>query len=169
MNILLTGEINTGKSTIVNRYLQTYSGTVGGFRTIRIQTDDDAFFGVYILDINDKEKILSKKNKVGDCFADKSLVRYCEVFDTLGIKVMTFNNLPNLIVMDELGVIEKNSFCFQKKVHECLDSNIPVIGVIKNKQDPFLDSIRQRNDVKLINVDKYNRDAVFERITKMLV
>ena len=169
MNIFLTGEVNIGKSTIVEKFLQTYSNTVGGFKTIRCQTENDAFYGVYILDVGDEDAMLSKENRVGDCFPDKSLISYGSIFDTIGVDFLSFETEPSLIVMDELGILEKNAVKFQNKVHGCLNSDASVLGIIKNKNNSFLDSIRKRNDIVLLEVNEDNRNAMLEKVTELLL
>lgn len=169
MNIFLTGEINIGKTTIIQKFLETYSGSIGGFKTVRIDTDEDEFFGVYLLDIKSEGECFSKQNKVGDCFPDKSLISYEEVFETLGVEILTFVRYPSLIVMDELGKLEENAIKFQKKVHECLDSSTDVLGIIKKKHNDFLDSIRDRDDVTILTVNQENRDAMISKITELLL
>ena len=169
MNIFLTGEINIGKSTIIEKFLLTYFGTVGGFKTIRCKTDNDAFYGVYLLDVNYEDAVLSKENRVGDCFPDKSLTSYGSIFDTFGVDFLSFETEPSLIVMDELGILEKNATKFQEKVHECLNSNASVLGIIKNKNNSFLDSICKRDDVILLEVNEDNRNGVLEKVTEFLL
>lgn len=169
MNIFLTGEVNVGKTTVIQRFLKDYSGSVGGFKTIRVQTENDEFFGVYLLDINDEGKMLTKENRVGDCFPDKSLISYKNVFDTIGVKLLSFDKYPSIIVMDELGVLEKDAVKFQDKVFECLDSDTDVIGIIKNKDRLFLNSIRNRDDVLILTVSHDNRDSMMNKLTEYLL
>lgn len=169
MNIFLTGDINIGKTTIIQKFLETYSGSIGGFRTVRIHTDEDEFFGVYLLDVKNKDESFLKKNKAGDCFPDKSLISYEEVFETLGVEILSFETYPSLIIMDELGKLESNAIKFQKKVHECLNSHTNVLGIIKNKHSSFLDSVRNRDDVTVLSVTQENRDLMTSKITELLL
>ncbi len=164
MNIFLTGRINCGKSTLIKDFKAFYKGSLSGFKTIRIKTELDDFFGVYLLDINDDECKTGIHNKAGDCYIDKSLVSYKKVFDTVGVELLNRYQKSDLVIMDELGVLEKNSSKFISKIKEILDSDINVIGVIKKKDSPFLNDIRQRKDVTVIEVTGENNKEILEHL-----
>ena len=91
-----------------------------------------------------------------------------------GVKLLEdcFKAYSDLIVMDELGFFESNAALFQNKVLEILDSDTPVLGVLKQKDIPFLNNIRNRNDVTIFVVTHGNRDEVFpvvlDRIQRVL-
>lgn len=167
MNILLTGDINAGKTTVIDKTLAQYSGDVYGFRTVRVNTELDDFFGVYLQDIRDTESLFQISNRVGSCKRDKSLTSYGTVFETLGVKLLTFDILPDLVVMDELGVLEENCLMFQQQVLNCFDSDFDVIAAVKKRNSPFLNTIRQREDVIILEV-KRNFEEVTEKIMEML-
>ena len=65
-----------------------------------------------------------------------------------------------IIIIDEIGRMEMYSTLFQKEIQNVLDCPLPVLGVIQMKQNPFLDSIRRRNDVTVIQVTPDNRDVL---------
>jgi len=64
----------------------------------------------------------------------------------------------SFVIIDELGKMELYSSRFQEKVLELLDSSKQVIGVIQQRSNPFLDRIRGRGDVEIIEVTRDNRD-----------
>lgn len=167
MNILLTGDINAGKTTVIDQVLAQYWDDVRGFRTVREKTEFDDFYGVYLQDIRDTRGRLQIHSRVGSCKPDRSLTSYDTVFETLGVKLLSFDKLPNLVVMDELGVLEENCPLFQQKVSCCLDANFDVIAAIKKRNSLFLNIIRERNDVVILEVER-NIEEVTEKIMKML-
>ncbi|MCK5130051.1 MAG: hypothetical protein KAQ68_09370 [Clostridiales bacterium] len=167
MNVLLIGEINCGKSTIINAFLAEFEGSIVGYKTIREKTQLDDFFGIYLLDINNLDQKLNSDNKVGDCFEDKTLFCHKDVFERLGIKALKNHENTNLVIMDELGVLESKCNLFQSQVHQCLDSKVNVLGVIKPRNSPFLDSIRSRPDVKIIEVSKANNTEVLDTLKEI--
>ena len=160
MNVFLIGDINCGKSTIVDAFINEFKGNIRGFKTIRAKTDLDDFFGIYMLDICNPNQELSTKNKVGDCKEDKSLICYEDVFVTLSLNALSNYKEANLIIMDELGILENKCHEFQKKVYECLNSDINVLGVIKQRKSIFLDNIRNRSDVKIIDFSMFKNTDV---------
>ena len=68
------------------------------------------------------------------------------------------------VVMDELGTLEGEAYLFQEQVHNLLSSPKIVLGVIKHKEHPFLDGIRQREDTMIYTVTEENRDEIKEQI-----
>ena len=167
MNIFLTGKIDCGKSTLINRFIEDFKGSLAGYKTIRAKTDLDDFFGVYLLDINDASTILDKTNKAGDCFEDKSLICYENVFNTRGTKLLGNYHKSDLVIMDEVGVMERNCAAFLDKVIEVLNSDTNVLGVIKQKDLSFLNAIRERRDVRIIEVNGLNNDEVLQELKNL--
>jgi len=164
-NIFLTGDKQVGKSTIINRFLAEYNGRVCGFKTL-LETDPYRRFYLHSLNpqITFNEKIyISKINEQG------FLKGNIEGFDSFGVEILNdcLTSPPDLIVFDELGLFESDAILFQKAVHKCLDSPIPVLGVLKAKSSPFLDSIRYRNDVTIYNVTLENREEMNEIIAHL--
>lgn len=89
-----------------------------------------------------------------------------EVFDNLGIELLNQNG--ELIVMDELGRFELEAEKFKKEVFSLLASEKIVIGVIKAESNPFLDKIRQRDDLKIYKLEEYNKQQWQEILNKIL-
>ena len=76
------------------------------------------------------------------------------------------NSDADLILLDELGFFESKAENFKEKVIEVLESDNRVIGVLKKKNTDFLNSIKERADVCVIDVDIENRSYIEEKITK---
>lgn len=164
MNIFLTGFKNAGKSSTINEFLTTYNGTVGGFRTILKKTPIDEFCGIYLVDITQPDVSLGYDNRAGSCTPERKPIGYDQVFETVGVKALTFRSMPDLIIMDELGVLENECECFKTKVKDCLDSNADVLGVVKSKSSDFLDAIRARKDVTIIDVYNCNAASLLKKL-----
>lgn len=168
MNILLTGEINAGKSRLIDAFLKQYSGSVGGYKTVREKTSLDDFFGIYLLDLRCPGVPLTKQNRIGTCYPDRSLRCHADVLEAAGTNALTFDVVPSLIVMDEIGVLEKDCIAFTEKITNCLDSNTNVLGVIKKKRSRFLESITSRNDVVIIEVAELPHDHMLGMLRRYL-
>ncbi len=167
MNVFLTGEINCGKSTLINGFLAEYKGRVSGYRTIRAKTHLDDFFGIYLLDINDSVQNMNAHNRVGDCFADRSLICFENVFNTIGVNLLDGYEESDIVIMDEIGALEKDCKLFTDKVFEVLDSETSVLGVIKQKDTPYLNKIRRLDDVKIIEVTGANNKEIAAELRKL--
>jgi nucleoside-triphosphatase THEP1/ubiquinone/menaquinone biosynthesis C-methylase UbiE len=173
-NFFLTGDLHVGKTTLIDRIIDSldYCCNISGFRTSRYY-EGGKLAGFYIQDVN-KEHEAPKDNFIGRCINEDHWVSIPATFDGHGVKLLTdcVNAQPDLIVMDELGFFENNAALFQNKVLEILDSDMPVLGVLKRKDTPFLNNIRSRDDVSIFTVSQDNRDRMFpivlERIRKVL-
>jgi nucleoside-triphosphatase THEP1/ubiquinone/menaquinone biosynthesis C-methylase UbiE len=163
-----------GKTTLIDRIIDNLNSccSISGFRTSRYY-EGGKLAGFYIQNIN-KEYQAPRDNFIGRCINDDHWVSIPATFDGHGVKLLTdcVNARPDLIVMDELGFFEDNAALFQNKVLEILDSDTPVLGVLKKKETPFLSSIRNRDDVSIFTVSQDNRDRIFpivmEKLQKLL-
>ena len=165
--ILLTGEIQVGKSTIINRVCADLGNVVKGFHTIAIRKDSTEIDSLYILPyiINvpscDDKPIAIRNMKLREKKA------FPEIFDKHGVKILNeakTNPNTKLLIMDELGFFENDAILFQNEIISCLSGDIPVLGVIKPKRTDFLDKIRSLPDVKIIEVTEENRDKIYEEV-----
>ena len=168
MNVFLTGGSNAGKSWIIDKFLEQYGGTVGGYKTVLAKTDIDKMCGIYLLDINKQDEPLSYNNRVGSCAIDRNPIGYKEVFETIGVAALEKTPRPSLIVMDEVGVLENGCPNFKISVLSCLDSQADVLGVLKKKSSDLIDSIRARNDIYLIDLGLTNQSEAFRRLKEYL-
>ncbi len=167
-NILLTGEIQVGKSTIINKIIEKYfkDKTVSGFKTLPFYEDGEKQ-GYYIENQLEKGVSSSGDNIVGRvikeeqrCFGIK------ETFEKMGVSILesALNSNSELILIDELGFFENDAECFKSKIKEVIESDMRTIGVLKKKDTEFLNFIKSRADVMIIEVDKVNREGIEEII-----
>jgi len=73
-----------------------------------------------------------------------------------------------LVVIDELGRMELFSQKFQDKVLEIFDHPLPILAVLQDSHNPFLDAIRERDGVRIIRITRKNRDEVVGEIVGRL-
>ncbi len=168
MNVFLTGGSNAGKSWLIDKFLEQYSGTVGGYKTVLAKTDIDKMCGIYLLDINNQDEPLSHYNRVGSCAIDRNPIGYKEIFETVGVAVLKKIPPPDLFVMDEVGVLENGCPNFKKSVINCLDSPSDVLGVLKKKSSDLIDLIRARNDIYLIDLGLTSQSEALRRLKEYL-
>ncbi len=64
-----------------------------------------------------------------------------------------------LIIIDEIAKMELFSERFSDEVLRCLSTG-RVVGTIQMRGHPFLDDVRSRNDVDLIELTTMNRDQI---------
>ena len=72
------------------------------------------------------------------------------------------------IMMDELGIFERDASAFRQAVVECLDRECHVLGVLQKADDPFLEEILNRPDVLVFTVTLENRDELVQPVLDAL-
>ncbi|WP_137743878.1 nucleoside-triphosphatase [Robertmurraya siralis] len=164
-NILLTGNKQVGKSTIINKIIEDYPGGVCGFKTVMKQTPRRQFF------ISEFQKSAAIIANSVERTRSYPLPPISSTFDNEGATILKrcFIQSPELIIMDELGLFENRAFYFQKLVHKGLNSDIPILGVLKDKPSRFLNSIRDREDVEIIRVSEENRNQLVKIVMSKLL
>jgi len=161
MHLFLTGEKQVGKSTIVDKVLGRLGAPIGGFRSFGANYTDDGGSDVCIRGAGHDVGVHRLARRGGE---QRGFVAFPEVFDTIGVQLLRVDPACGVVVMDELGFMEAKAFAFQKAVMDCLDGDIPVLGVIKPREMPFLDQIRAHPKVQILRVEVDNRDRIAEAI-----
>lgn len=159
----------TGKTTLVNRLIECTSKNVRGFQTARLMNvqDENGLHPLYIFPAG-KNIVVDNKHCLGYCGKGVHKVNN-DVFNSLGVKLISSDNKDDLIVMDEVGFMEMEATQFKKKIFDVLESKNPVLIMLKDKPGiSFLDEIKNRKDIELINMTIENRDEVFELIKDRL-
>lgn len=163
-HILIVGYKHVGKSTLINRVLEKTDRPLYGFRTKKEDSLRTEELGspVYLYD-------LSKPKKQGE----ENLLGYCKNSHST-TNIDTFNrfasildqNIPKngLILMDEIGFMESKAETFCQAILRRLDGDIPVIAAVKDKENPFLDQVRNHPNCKCFYINKENRDQLYEEV-----
>lgn len=164
-NLFLTGEIRVGKSTIVNKIIDKLNCSIGGYITERQEENGIRTFIIRSLCNYEDTYTIAKINM--ETFEKEIFIdnfRY-------HIPLMLDNSLKNkdLIILDELGFMENDIKPFTTKIYEILDSEKPVFGVLKAYDCQFIDTIGGRDDVKIIEITKDNRDNILYEIISILM
>lgn len=186
--VFLYGERKVGKTTIINELLsrlcivggiaeQSAERRAGidatgtfiacGFKTVSDSASVKGNWELYLTDINDKEVRASEQNRVACCKSDGTWEAFSNVFDSVGVELLSFDVGPEIIIMDEIGFMEKEALHFQNRILEILDGPYPVLGVIKPVADPFLQKIYDHPSVRTIEVTAENRDKVFDELLSL--
>lgn len=160
MHIFLTGEIQVGKSTVINKTIRLLEIKYGGFKT---------YFGH---DRNSENKTLyiNSADESKEFNEDKILVQFIEgkspfvniqKFNTYGCQLIRdARKKSDLILMDECGKFESKALDFQSEIYKTLDESKPVLGVVRLSSKGWTDRIRNHPKVKIITVTKENRNQL---------
>ena len=170
-NILITGQINSGKSTLINRIIEINGLSVKGFRSEPFFEHDERV-GFYICPANLKSEwsqVDKEENLIGRIIGYKQVEPYTEIFEKNGVNYLNAaKDGKSVILMDELGIIEKKAYRFQEKVMECLDSSQLVICSIRDEKSPFLDRVRAHKGALLYSVNENNRNDLVDSVTRFI-
>jgi len=153
-NLFLTGPKHVGKSTALFSALVKSPVTLGGFRVDRVfEGRRLRAFRIIDLDTSSSADISTARKGGWDV--------HLEAFETVGVEAVRRGiRSAGLVVMDELGRFELRAYGFRQAVTDALDSPVPVVGVLKEDDNPFLKEIRSRDDTEILEVTEESRDDI---------
>lgn len=160
-HIFLQGEKGIGKSTLIRRFLQTYTGEVGGFYTVRTQGVLNDVFTVHLLQAN-SPAVPSIDNLLFVCGKPEPATQ--KRFDQLGCQSLERLENCSLLVMDELGPHEAQAAAFRSRVLHLLDGEIPILGVLQLGAESAWPELVHHPKVSLVEITKTNRNEKIENI-----
>ena len=174
-HIVLQGEKGAGKSTLIRKLVREMHCTAGGYLTRAVMDPEKGYREIYmypaasLLETADPDAAARADGKLCGITMNGVKEVYPEVFDTYGTQLIHSASKKELIVMDEIGFMEEKAEQFKKAVLSAFDGNIPVIASIKTKHitSPFLEAVRNHENVYMVEVDEADRDAVFEQVKKL--
>jgi nucleoside-triphosphatase len=159
-NVLLTGPPGVGKTTVIREVLAMLRGVkVGGFVTEAIEQDGRRT-GFALVDLAGPRGILASVGLSGEPRVGRYGVNVADMV-RIGVPALLHAlESADLIVCDEIGRMELHCPEFRQAIACCLDSVTPVLGTIQARQNEFLDGVRARPDVELVQVRVGNRDRL---------
>lgn len=166
-NILLTGLPRVGKTTVIQRVVESTDLPFGGFYTQEMREGEQRI-GFKIITLDGDEGILAhirtrsryRVGRYGVNIEDMQRVAMPAIERAL--------NEGKVIVIDEIARMELYCPGFDELVQRCLNSYQPVLAVIQKKALPFLNKIRQRPDIELHEVTPFNRNELPGQLAKRL-
>lgn len=163
-NLFLTGDIKVGKTTILKHILKKVDVSIGGYITDRSYQDNTRKFTALSLYDNVSAFNIAKVDR--DTF-DKKI--YLDTFKIHLVSLIEKSmKYRDMVVLDELGFMEDSISPFKKQIFSLLDSSTPVFGIIKKYDCDFLNSIRNRDDVIVVEITESNRDNIESYVIDIL-
>lgn len=167
-NIFVTGSIHIGKSTVIAKVMSAFPGLkINGFRTVPI-FEKKKRNGFVFTSLDGQQQCFAHINLNT---SDQYDIYHFDltVFDELGVKTLENALLTSdLIIMDEIGAMERKAKKFQKALMKCLDSPILVLGAFQKRAKWFEDALLTRHDTKIFPVDETSRNAVPQAIISLI-
>ncbi|MDY6989638.1 MAG: NTPase [Thermodesulfobacteriota bacterium] len=159
-NVLLEGEPGIGKTTLLRKIAEGISHLgIGGFYTQEIR-EKGRRVGFRIETFSGESGILSHARfkagpRVGRYRVD------VPGFERIGVAGLERTvSESTVILIDEIGKMELFSKRFKEIVNHCLDSEKPVLATVMSRSHPFVDGLKSRSDVELLEVTTGNRDQL---------
>ncbi|MDY6954085.1 MAG: NTPase [Thermodesulfobacteriota bacterium] len=168
-NVLLKGEPGIGKTTLLWKIGEGTSHLgVGGFYTQEIR-EKGRRVGFRIETFSGESGILSHTRfktgpRVGKYRVD---VPGFERIGVAGLERALHES--SVILIDEIGKMELFSQRFKEMVTQCLDSEKPVLATVMSRSQPFVDGLKTRSDVDLLEVTMGNRDQLASTLIKKVM
>lgn len=162
MNIFLTGQPGSGKTTLVKQVLKDVDGEVGGFFTPEMRESGERI-GFRLEDVDtDKEGILASVNVDEGPSVSKYRVNIDDL-DDFSERLRERMKGKDIVVIDEIGVMELYSDKFKELLDEVLNSEVTLLATLHRK---LVDDYRKRG--KIIWVTKKSKGKLKEKILELI-
>jgi nucleoside-triphosphatase len=168
-NILLEGAPGVGKTTLLCTIGEKISHLgVGGFYTKEIR-EKGKRVGFRVETFTGESGVLSHaRSKAGPRVGKYRVdVAGFERIGVAGLERALFES--NILLIDEIGKMELFSERFKEKVIHYLDSEKIVVATIMSRSDPFVDGLKGRSDVDLVEVTEENRHQLAATLVERIL
>ncbi len=158
-HLVLTGARQSGKSTLAQRYLAETGQRCAGYRTkVREQTVAGPIY--------EMEDLLTGQAEPISRLEGGQIVGIPDTFDGFGTQVLLramASEVP-VLLLDEIGRFERTSPQFLAAVEAVFSDGRPVVAVLKQEPLPYLEAIKARDDVVLVDLDTVSREKAWEMV-----
>jgi nucleoside-triphosphatase len=155
-HILITGPRRCGKSTLIERVVRELERPATGFFTRELRTGDRRV-GFAIETLDGKQGILAYQDLRSCDRVGKYGVNLADI-DGIAVPALVPSGPEELVVVDEIGKMECFSRHFRDTLIRVLNSSHRVLGSIALKGDRFIQGIKGRDDVLLIDLTEADRE-----------
>jgi len=134
-HLFLTGVSGIGKTTIIRQALGSAAGYAGGFITERVADGDGSVEG---FDLYPAAAAIGHDGFDGLCFLDLGTTpprKDNEVFRESAAQMLREAEFYPFVILDEIGGFEMLIPQFRNELAQLLNSDAPIIGVIKGAEN----------------------------------
>jgi nucleoside-triphosphatase len=167
--LLLTGRPGVGKTTIIRNVVARLEVGAGGFYTEEIR-EQGRRTGFRLIALDGPEGLLASVNidsphRVGRYGVH---IRDLERVGVEALRRAVEQPGVAVVVVDEIGKMELFSAAFRDVVLEAMDGPKPVLATVTAASQPWVNALRSRADVTLIEVTPANRQVMPDRVLRWL-
>ena len=167
MRLFLTGNPGVGKTTVIRGVVERLEEvTCAGFYT-EDKRQSGQRIGFRIVTLDGQEGSLASLGRKEPTVGRYSI--HVEEFEKLVLPGLNPGTAPiDLYVIDEIGKMELLSRKFRSKIIDLLAQPANLLATIAKKGKGFIDQIKDRNDIELIEVTRTNRDQLPEALVRKI-
>ena len=167
--LLLTGLPGLGKTTAIRRVVAQLGSRAGGFYTEEIR-EAGRRTGFRLVALDGPEGVLASVNTSGPYRVGKYRVHRDDL-DRVGVAALERaieQPEVSVVVVDEIGKMELFSLAFRDAVLAALESPKWVLGTVMAGAHPWVDAIKRRPDVTVVELTRANRETLPQTILRWL-
>lgn len=167
MRLFLTGNPGVGKTTLIRAIAERLEGiTCAGFYTEETRQSGQRT-GFRIVTLDGQEGTLASLGSQKPTVGKYSI--HVEEFEKLVLRYLDpVLTAANVYVMDEIGKMELLSCQFRIKIIELLAQPTNLLATITKKGNGFIDQIKRRSDLEIIEVTRKNRDELPKELARKI-
>lgn len=166
-NILITGQPGIGKTTLIRslaRELDPY-GPVG-FYTEEIR-EHGVRKGFLLAGLDGETEVLSHTNIQSPNHVGKYRVDI-PAFERFLDSLPLADPSMHIVIIDEIGKMECLSGAFQELIIRLLDADRPLVAAIALRGTSFIENIKKRPDVLVVELTEDNRGTLLQEIVAVI-
>lgn len=167
-NVFITGEKHIGKSTLINRLIYELKLQVSGFQTLPYEIENQRR-GFYLKSLVATDQYRNNM-PISIQTSEISCIPVTETFESLGVELLknSLESTHQIVLMDELGRLERMATMFNDQVYKVLESNKLVVGVLQQVDVPLVEQIKKRQDTLIFILNHQNASAVYTQIKQQV-
>jgi nucleoside-triphosphatase len=167
MRLFLTGNPGVGKTTLIRAIVERLEEvTCAGFYTEEKRQRGQRI-GFRVITLDGQEGSLASLGRETPTVGKYSI--HVEEFEKLVLPELdTATAAADLYVIDEIGKMELLSRSFRNRIIELLAQPTNLLATIAKRGKGFIEQIKNRSDVELIEVTRNNRDELSNELARKI-
>lgn len=165
MKLFLTGQRGAGKSYLIQTILKDVTLSLAGFLTLPYFNNDKERIGFCLYSL---KNTTSGRNYVPFSTQKGNMpfvIKDC--FNDFGVEILKQTNTKDLLILDEIGKLEREEHLFIKELKSAILKQEHVFGVLKKCEEEHLLWIRNLSDVKIIDLDQITYEEAIAMIKEL--
>jgi nucleoside-triphosphatase len=167
MRLFLTGNPGVGKTTVIRVLAEQLKEIAcAGFYTEEVRREGKRT-GFRIITLDGQQATLASLGTRKPTVGKYSI--HLDEFEKLAVRSLDPVKTPaDLYIIDEIGKMELLSIAFKTALLELLAHPTNILATITRRGNGFVDQIKRRGDVDLIEVTRNNRDELPRKLAAKL-